>query len=126
MRLPDTSAWIEFFAGSKLGVAVASIMPGPEECLVPTIVQYELAKWFARERSETEADGILAFTGTCVVLPLDTRLALAAADVARLHELSTADAIIYASALSVGAELVTCDAHFSGLPGVLYLAKRGD
>jgi predicted nucleic acid-binding protein len=33
------------------------------------------------------------------------------------------DALIYATALATDATLVTCDAHFAGLPGVEYHAK---
>ncbi len=33
---------------------------------------------------------------------------------------ATADAIIYATAQESNAELLTCDAHFEGLPGVIY------
>ena len=80
-------------------------------------------KWFLRERGEDVADEVIAFTELCVVVPLDTRLALEAADVAREHGLATADAIIYASARAAGAELVTCDAHFTGLPGVILFPK---
>jgi predicted nucleic acid-binding protein len=35
------------------------------------------------------------------------------------------DAIIYATARTHGAELLTCDAHFEGLDGATYLAKVG-
>jgi len=38
-------------------------------------------------------------------------------------KLATADAIIYASALEHGAKLLTCDAHFEGLPHVHYIKK---
>ena len=65
------------------------------------------------------ADQVIAFTELCVVVPLDTRLALEAADVAREHGLATDDAVICASARAGGAELVTCDAHFTGLPDVI-------
>jgi predicted nucleic acid-binding protein len=123
MRLVDTSAWIEWFIDSALACELAGKMPAQQECLVPTIVQHELRKWFLRERGEDLADRVIAYTELCVVIPLDTRLALEAADVAREHRLATADAIVYASALAAGADLVTCDAHFAGLPGVILCAK---
>jgi len=121
MRLVDTSAWIEWFIDSPLAGDLA--IPVQEECLVPTIVQHELRKWLLRELGEEVADRVIAFTELCVVVPLDTRLALEAADVAREHRLATADAIVYASARAAGAELVTCDAHFTGLPGVKLFSK---
>lgn len=59
----------------------------------------------------------------CRIVPLDTQIALAAADLRARHRLATGDAIIYATALAQDAELLTCDAHFEGLEGVRYLAK---
>lgn len=38
-------------------------------------------------------------------------------------KLATADAIVYATARNQGAELLTCDAHFKGLPDVALFAK---
>jgi predicted nucleic acid-binding protein len=98
-------------------------MPARDDCLVPTIVQLELAKWLARERNEDVADEVIAYTQKCQVVPLDTALALLAAELARQHRLATADAIVYASAVSGGAALLTCDVHFSGLPDVILVAK---
>lgn len=123
MRLVDTSAWIEWFIDGPLADDLADEIPAQQDCLVPTMVQHELRKWFLRERDEDMADEVIAFTELCLVVPLDTRLALEAAEVARRHKLATADAIIYASALAAGAELVTCDGHFTGLPGVVLLPK---
>lgn len=122
-RVIDTSAWIEFLIDSETGQKVEAEMPRRDDCIVPTIVQLELAKWLAREVPEDREDAVLADTTKCVVVPLDTRLALIAAQVSRERKLATADAIIYATALSHDAELVTCDAHFKDLPGVIYFAK---
>ncbi len=57
-------------------------------------------------------------------MPLDTTIALRAAGLHRQHKLATADAIVYATALEHGAELLTCDAHFAGLPGVLLRSNK--
>jgi len=62
---------------------------------------------------------------TCIVVPLDTPIALLAADLHREHKLATADAIVYATARHQGAELLTCDAHFEGLSDVALFAKIG-
>ncbi len=125
MRLVDTSAWIEWLIGSPTGRTVASDLPPRETWLVPTIVQLELAKWLTREVGEDKADQVIAYTQMCVLVPLDTRLALSAAEICVQHKLATADAIIYATALEYGAELLTCDAHFKALPEVRYIAKIG-
>jgi predicted nucleic acid-binding protein len=52
-----------------------------------------------------------------------TATALEAATLAVQHRLSTADAIIYATALVYQADLLTCDRQFQGLPRVVYVAK---
>ena len=123
MVLVDTSAWIEWLMGSATGRAVGTVMPSQDEWLVPTIVQLELAKWLTRELGEDRADQVIAFSQMCRIVPLDTRIALAAAELCARHRLATADAIIYATAQDHDAELLTCDAHFEGLDGVRYLAK---
>ena len=123
MRLVDSSAWIEWFIDSVIGQELARHVPLHSEWIVPTIVQLELSKWLGREVNEETADRAIAFTETCVVIPLDTVIALSAAQMCRTLGLATADAIIYATARAYDADLLTCDRHFEGLPGVLYIPK---
>ncbi len=119
----DTSAWIEWLIGSALGKKLGKRFPDKPKCIVPTIVQLELSKWLVLEVGEEEADQAIAYTQKCVVAPLDAAIALLAADLHREHKLATADAIVYATARRLGAELLTCDAHFDGLPDVALFAK---
>jgi predicted nucleic acid-binding protein len=123
MRVVDTSAWLEWLSDSPLGRRVGLELPAAENWVVPTVVQYELARFLTREVSEDAADDTIAFSGRCVVTPLHTRLALQAAEIARETELAMADAIIYATAMDSEADLLTCDSHFAKLPGVIYLPK---
>jgi predicted nucleic acid-binding protein len=123
MVLVDTSAWIEWLIGSPTGEALSERLPQQSDWLVPTMVQLELAKWLTREVGDEKADQVIAFTQVCQVVPLDTEIALAAADACRTHKLATADAIIFATAGARGATLLTCDAHFEGLPGVDFMPK---
>lgn len=123
MRVVDTSAWLEWLSDSALGRKVGLQLPQTEAWIVPTIVQYELARYLAREVSEDAADDTIAFSTQCIVTHLDARLAVRAAEVARDHALAMADAIVYATAVGMGADLLACDAHFSKLAHVVYLAK---
>lgn len=123
LRVVDTSAWIEWLIGSALGQQLGPQFPDKPQCVVPTIVQLELSKWLVREVGEEQADQMIAYTQKCVVVPLDTGIALLAADLRRAHKLATADAIVYATARHQEAELLTCDAHFEGLPGVVLFPK---
>lgn len=123
MVLVDTSAWIEWLIGSATGEALGPHLPEQADWLVPTIVQLELAKWLTREFGQDKADQVIAFTQLCRVVPLDTGIALAAAEVCRSERLATADAIVFATARAQGARLLICDAHFRDLPGVTLVEK---
>jgi predicted nucleic acid-binding protein len=123
MRVVDTSVWIEWIVGSPLGETLAPELPRNDQWIVPTIVQYELSRWLAREMSEAAAARAIAFSTELVVLPLTTDIATKAAAYAKVHGLATADAIIFATAADARADLLTCDAHFAKLPRVVYVAK---
>jgi toxin FitB len=58
-------------------------IPDRSRCIVPTIVQLELSKWLVREVGEEQADQVIAYTQKCRVVPLDTAIALLAAELHR-------------------------------------------
>ncbi len=124
MRVVDTSIWVEWLIGSPMKSTISEVFPDKTQCVVPTIVQLELYKWLTREVGETEADQVIAYTQDCIIAPLDTKIALHAAELHHQHKLATADAIVYATALSFDADLLTCDAHFEGLPHVVFIKKH--
>jgi predicted nucleic acid-binding protein len=123
MRVIDTSIWIEVFRGSELGRKHLPLLSAPGEIVVPTLVQYEIFKWLSRERTVEEATLAISFTGECKVQELTTELAILAAELSAVHKLHATDAIIFAAAQLLEAPLVTCDAHFEGLPGAEYFQK---
>ena len=125
MVVLDTSAWIEWFLGSQIGAQFGIEDLDYDTIFVPTIVQFELAKWLRREISEISADHALIFTMKCSVVELDSARALRAAELANQHKLSMADAIIYACALEMDAQLLTCDSHFKELENVTLYEKKG-
>lgn len=120
----DTSIWIEWLTASPLGAALAADFSDKARTIVPTIVQLELSKWLTREVGEARADQVIAYTQKCIVVPLDTTLALLAAEFHARHKLATADAIVYATARHHDGELLTCDAHFKLLAGVDFRPKN--
>jgi len=123
MRVVDTSIWIEWLIDSPLNKAIAEALPETTQCIVPTIVQLELNKWLMREVGESESDQVIAYKQNCIVAVLDTNIALQAADLHRQYKLATADAIVYATTLAYGADFPPCDAHFEGLPDVVFFRK---
>lgn len=123
MTLVDTSAWIEWLIGSPTGERLSAYLPEQADWLMPTMVQLELDKWLQREVGEQKADQVIAFTQMCRIVDLDTDIALLASALCRSHKLATADAVIFATAKRHNTRLVTCDAHFRGLPNVDLIEK---
>lgn len=123
MRTFDTSMWIEIYRASELGRQHLSLLSTPGDIIVPTIVQYEIFKWMAREQTAEEANRAITFTDDCEVVDLSTAIAVLAAELSATYKLHATDAIIYATAQTHDAPLVTCDAHFKGLPDVEYFGK---
>lgn len=123
MVLVDTCGWIEWMTDSDLAETFAPHLAA-ENLLVPTLVQHELYKWLCRETDTATALAAIAATQQARVVPLDTSLALLAADIAREHKLAMADAIVYATARQHHATLITSDAHFKSLPHVQFYPKK--
>ena len=71
-----------------------------------------------KDRGEEKALEAYAHLEGTRTIVLGSGIALAAADLGLTTGLGTVDSIIYATALRYGAELITSDHHFQGLPGV--------
>ena len=123
MKLLDTCVWIEIILGSPLGSQFKVLALDKQNVLVSSLVQFELRRWALREYDESRANDIILALREAVVVQTDERVALLAAELARAHKLYAMDALIYATALQHDAQLVTCDAHFKGLPSVVYTPK---
>lgn len=120
----DTCGWIEWLVDGRLADRFADALENPEQLVVPTVVQFELYKWIRRERDETTALEVIAATEQATIVPLDSRIALLAAELALEHRLPFADAIVYGTARTLDAAVQTCDDHFASLPGVRYFSKK--
>ncbi|HET9679208.1 MAG TPA: type II toxin-antitoxin system VapC family toxin [Gammaproteobacteria bacterium] len=123
MVIVDTCGWIEWFTDGVLANKFAAHLLAFDKLLVPSCIQFELYKWIKREHNEALALEIIALTEKGLVLPLTTSLALSAADLALEYKLSFADSLIYATAQSRNATLITCDDHFQDLANVTFYSK---
>jgi predicted nucleic acid-binding protein len=119
----DSSGWVEFLGNGPKADAFAKYLENPETLLLPTVVVYEVYKKMLREQSRTLAEKFLsiAFSFQEREIGLDVSLAAFAASTSLRSNLPMADAIIYATAQAHQAQLITSDAHFTGLPGVTVL-----
>lgn len=124
MKVVDSSGWIELFTDGPLASRFAAHLADESAVLTPTIVLYEVYKLIRRERGEEDALTAAAAIQRTRMVPLDESLALTAADLAIAHGLAMADAIVYATARTHGAEVVTSDGDFRALPGVVFFGKR--
>ena len=123
MKLIDTCVYVEVLRGTPTGSTLKPLISPPGQLLVSTMVLYELGKWVARNMGAEEADEFIAAMLTAQVIEPNAAIALHASELSATHQLHALDALIYATALEHDAELVTCDAHFNGLPNVDYTAK---
>lgn len=122
--LLDTWALIEYLQASPHGKQVKEILAGVQPSIaVPTLA--ELVSWAHREGQDAEPYVETTRT-TARVLPFTEEVSTLAG---RTHfklkketpGFGMVDAMIYATALAYGEELVTGDPHFRGKPHVRFL-----
>ncbi|MEX0874614.1 MAG: type II toxin-antitoxin system VapC family toxin [Actinomycetota bacterium] len=116
--LVDSSGWIEFLGDRPLADRFERLIEGREPLLVSAIQVYEVHRIMQRDFSDEEAREAVVALRRARLVPVDETIALEAADVSLEHGLAMADAIIYATARQAGAQLVTSDSDFQGLPEV--------
>ena len=124
MKVVDSSAWIEYFTDGPLASRFERYLSDSAEVVTPTIVLYEVYKLIRRERDEEAGLAAVAAIERTRLVPLTEAVALTAADLSLEYRLAMADAIVYATARLEGAEVVTADEDFSGLPGVIYQGEK--
>jgi predicted nucleic acid-binding protein len=128
----DTYAWIEYLLGSKAGAKARTCIEGGRS-VTPSIVLSELRRWYLKEieagrRSEREMQMHFAYIDSITeIAPLDATLALQAGETdfmmkKRIKDWPLADSIIYATAKSRAAKIVSGDPHFQSLEDVVFLA----
>ena len=124
MIVIDSSGWIEFLTDGVLADEYAKYLRQPASIITPSIVLYEVYKHAKRLLSEEAAIDAAAAIQKTRVVPLTDELALVAADLSVAHKLAMADAIVLATAQAYDTNVVTSDADFADVPGVLYIPKR--
>jgi predicted nucleic acid-binding protein len=123
VNVVDSSCWLEFFAGSQVGDAVAVAIEDPDTLIVPSITLYEVFKKLLVETNEDQALLAVAHMKQGRVIELDADMAIFSAKLGKEHSLPLADSIIYATATKFGCHLWTQDGHFRNLRNVRYFAK---
>ena len=123
MTVVDSVGWLEFFSGGPLAKSYEKHLQPISEVVAPTIVLYEVYKIMKREKGEKEATAAAVQMQRGRVVLLTEGISISAADLSLEHQLSMADAIVYATTLQEGAKLVTSDKELKDLPQVVYYPR---
>ncbi len=120
MKVLDSFAWIEYFAGSERGSKVQKILDDSEIVYTPSVCLTEIKAKYLREGRDPK-DRLEFITARSAILAIDEEVALKGGEVKNTNKLHTIDALIYASALLKKCEVVTGDPHFEGLSNVVLI-----
>ncbi len=120
----DSSGWIEVFTNGPLTDRFLAVLETEASLVVPAISILEVFKWVLREHSEALAIQAGAVMQRGLVVDLDSRLAIAAAQLSHTLRLPMADSIILATARAHQAMLYTMDADFMDLHDVELIMRR--
>ncbi|HLC78013.1 MAG TPA: PIN domain-containing protein [Candidatus Nanoarchaeia archaeon] len=116
--LVDTSAWIEYLDGSKIGEEVNKILKGTNEIYVISLIVSELVSKVKRKNgnADTAYDCIIKNSKIFDITPRTSKkIGILHAEVRnKIPSFSLADASILCSAESLGAKILTKDSHFKG------------
>lgn len=120
--LIDSWTWIEYFRGTAPGRKASHAIDGSEEAAVSVINLAEIYHWFLRSQGVAKAEearGIIRVR--CTVLPVTEEIALEAAKLRHERKWGLGDCLVYATAQTTGARLLTGDPDFRGAADVEFL-----
>jgi predicted nucleic acid-binding protein len=118
----DSSGWIELLAGTDRAPLFEPVLR-VDRLLVPAIVRYEVGRYTLLHQGTAGRELALSALAKFEQIPLNDSLADAASELAHVHKLAMADALVYATAQTLEAQLWTQDKHFEHLPGVKFFLK---
>jgi toxin FitB len=124
MNVVDSSAWLSYFADDGNAGVFSAPIENIDELIVPSITIAEVFKCILRQRGEDMALEAIAHMEQSKIIPLDSGLAIDAAQYGVRCKLPLADSIIYATARRFGALIWTQDVDFMSLDGVEYHPKK--
>lgn len=118
----DSSGWIELLAGTGRASYFEPALRA--DCLfVPAIVRYEVGRYTLLRQGAAGRERALTALAKFEQIPVDDLVADIASELAHAHKIAMADALVYAVAQTLDAELWTQDKHFEHLPGVKFFPK---
>jgi len=125
----DTFAWVEYLIGSRRGITAKEYIESGKAA-TPTITILELAKWFHREmeagrRTMEEMNQAFEFVRTTtLIVDLDEPMARKSGETdflmkKKVQNWPVADSIVYTTATTANARVVTGDPHFKSVENAI-------
>ncbi len=109
----DTYALIELFEGSEKGKKVKELIEKDEDVFISVLTIYELGTYLEREIGKEKADPYLRSISTHFnMIDIDEHVSFMAIDLKPKTSLPAIDCLIYASARSVNAKVISGCKHF--------------
>lgn len=114
----DTFAWVEYFLGSKRGEKVKELIES-DNAITPTIVIAELsARYLKQSRNFADKSKFIRFNTNIAIL--NSEIAEFAGKIKieqrkKKKGFGMVDSIIYATALTLNAKVITGDQHFNDI-----------
>ena len=124
MNIVDSSGWVEYLTKGPNSTFFLPVIHDTENLLIPAIVIYEVFKRVLISTDEESALQTVGVLSQGKEVELNREIAVEAALISIGLKLSMADSIILATARINSATLWTQDAHFKGIEGVRYIAKK--
>ena len=124
MNVVDSSGWIEYFIDTVNADNFAQAIEKSALLIVPALSFFEVHRYLSKNTSAAQRDRCLDVMRRGSVVELTTVRAIAASDMALLHKLAMADAVMYSIAREFNATFWTQDVDYQDLPGVSYHAKQ--
>ncbi len=123
----DSSAWIEYFMGTKKGIEVKKVIDGPSMTYTsPTVIAEVYSKSIRTDGPKKADERVNFILDRCVFVATDEKIAMTAGKIhgemkPQIKEFGLADAFILASANSRGVKILTGDSHLKHLEDILFL-----
>lgn len=124
LSVVDSCGWLEYFANGPNADFFAPLIENEKKLIVPHVVVFEVTRRLIHQRGEQAARTAMEFLNKGRLTALDATGLCNAALAAHQHKLAMADAMIWQTAVSHGAQVYTQDADFVNLPHVVYQAKK--
>jgi len=109
----DSSAWLEYFFGSKKGEKVNEIIQSKEVILSNPIVEFEILHKITKMKTKRLAETYLGYVSACSQrMDLFQETISLSVELKHKFKLGMADSLIAGTALASNAKIVTTDNDF--------------